>query len=59
MIVLGDRRPRLEQLFASVQYVGDSPDNRYALETQLPVWICRGSKFGSLAQVWPQLKKWR
>jgi Dolichyl-phosphate-mannose-protein mannosyltransferase len=58
MIVLGDRRARLEQLFDSVQYVGDSPDNRYALEKQLPVWICRGAKFGTLAQLWPKLKKW-
>lgn len=59
MIVLDDRRARLEQLFDSVQYVGDSPDNPYALEKQLPVWICRGAKFGTLAQLWPQIKKWR
>jgi len=59
MVVLGDRRARLEQLFDSVQYVGDSPDNPYALEKQLPVWICRGAKFGTLAQLWPNLKKWR
>jgi Dolichyl-phosphate-mannose-protein mannosyltransferase len=59
LIVLGDQRSRLEQLFDKVQYVGDSADNPYALETGIAVWICRGPKFGTLAQVWPQLKKWR
>jgi len=59
MIVLGDHRARLEQLFDSVQYVGTSADNPYALETGIAIWICRGPKFGTLAQLWPQLKKWR
>ena len=59
MIVLGDHRSRLEQLFDDVQYVGTSPDNPYALEAGIAVWICRGPKFGTLTQLWPQLKKWR
>ena len=59
MIILDDRRERLEQLFNDVDYVGTSADNPYALEKQLSVWICRGSKFGTLAQLWPRLKKWR
>jgi hypothetical protein len=59
LIVLGDSRLRLEQLFANVQYVGDSPDNPYALETGIAVWICRNPKFGTLADLWPQVKKWR
>ncbi len=59
MVIIGDRRQRLEQLFDSVQYVGTSADNPYALETEIAVYICRGSKFGTLAQLWPQLKKWR
>jgi hypothetical protein len=59
MIVLGDNRKRLEQFFDTVQYVGTSADNPYALETEIDVYICRGSKFGMLAQAWPQLKKWR
>jgi 4-amino-4-deoxy-L-arabinose transferase-like glycosyltransferase len=59
MIVLGDRRQRLEQIFDSVKYVGTSADNPYALETEIAVYICRGPKFGTLAQLWPQLKKWR
>ena len=59
MIVLDDRPDRLGQLFEHVQYVGTSADNPYALEKRIDVFICRGSKFGTLAQLWPQLKKWR
>ena len=59
MIVLDDRPSRLEQLFDHVQYVGTSADNPYALEKQIDVFICRGPKFGTLAQVWPRLKHWR
>jgi hypothetical protein len=59
LIVLDDGRERLEELFEHVEYVGTSADNRYALERQIPVYICRGAKFGSLETVWPQLKKWR
>lgn len=59
MIVLDDRREKLEQLWKNVQYVGTSADNPYALEKEIPVFICRGSKFGTLAGLWPELKKWR
>jgi hypothetical protein len=59
MIVLDDRADRLGQLFEHVQYVGTSADNPYALEKRIDVFICRRSKFGTLAQVWPQLKRWR
>jgi len=59
MIVLDDSRERLEQLWDHVEYVGESADNPYALEKQIDVFICRGSKFGTLAQLWPQLKRWR
>jgi hypothetical protein len=58
MIVLDDRKETLEQEFERVEYVGMS-DNRYALERHIPVFICRDAKFGSLAQLWPKLKKWR
>ncbi len=57
--MLDDKRERLEELFEHVEYVGTSDDNPYALEQQIPVYICRGAKFGSLEKVWPQLKKWR
>jgi Dolichyl-phosphate-mannose-protein mannosyltransferase len=59
MIILDDHRSRLEELFNNVQYVGASADNPYAMERQIPVWICRGPKFGTLAQLWPELKKWQ
>jgi Dolichyl-phosphate-mannose-protein mannosyltransferase len=59
MIVLGESKEALERYFDTVQFVGVSPDNPYALETEIGVDICRGPKFGTLAQMWPELKKWR
>ncbi|MGH9740358.1 MAG: glycosyltransferase family 39 protein [Candidatus Acidiferrales bacterium] len=59
MIVLGGSEATLKKLFNSVEFVGVSPDNPYALETGIAVYICRGAKFGTLAQLWPSLKKWR
>lgn len=58
MIVIGDRKEKLETLFEHVELVGESTDNPYALEKQIPVFICKTSKFGSLTQVWPKVKKW-
>lgn len=58
LIVLDDTRESLEQKFERVEYVGTS-DNPYALEREIPVFICRGAKFGSLPDIWPQLKRWR
>jgi 4-amino-4-deoxy-L-arabinose transferase-like glycosyltransferase len=59
LIVLDDSRDNLEALFKNVQYVGTSADNPYALEKQIDVYICRGSKFGALADLWPKVKRWR
>ena len=59
MIVLDDNRERLGELWRNVQFVGTSADNPYALEREIPVFICRGPKFGSLADLWPTLKRWR
>jgi len=59
MIVLDDRPEVLAQLFDQVEYVGTSRDNPYALEREIPVYICRGAKFGNLKSVWPRVKKWR
>ena len=58
LIVLDDRKEVLDQLFEHVEYVGTS-DNPYALERNIPVFICKGAKFGTLTQLWPKLKKWR
>jgi len=57
MIVVGDRRAKLEQLFQQVDYVGSS-DNPYALERHIPVFVCHGARFGALAELWPRLKVW-
>ena len=59
LIVLDDSREKLERLFNTVQYVGTSADNPYALEKQIDVFICRGAKFGTLSELWPRLKHWR
>ncbi len=59
LIVLDDRRERLESLFHQVEFVGRSPDNPYALEKNLPIYICKGMKSGTLAELWPSLKRWR
>ena len=58
MIVIDDDKETLDQLFNHVELVGTS-DNPYALERNLTVWLCKGSKFGTLSQLWPKLKKWR
>jgi multisubunit Na+/H+ antiporter MnhE subunit len=59
LIVLDDEKEVLERLWNNVEYVGTSADNPYALEKQIDVFICRGSKFGTLAQLWPRVKRWR
>ena len=59
MIVLDDEKEVLEKLWSNVEYVGTSADNPYALEKQIPVFICRGAKFGTLADLWPNVKRWR
>ncbi|HLJ25231.1 MAG TPA: glycosyltransferase family 39 protein [Candidatus Angelobacter sp.] len=59
MIVLDDNRETLESLWEHVEYIGTSADNPYALEKQIPVFLCQGAKFGTLAQLWPKVKRWR
>jgi hypothetical protein len=59
LIVLDDRKQVLDRLFEHVELVGRSADNPYALEREIPVFICKGAKFGSLDRIWPRLKKWR
>ncbi len=61
LIVLDDSRERLESLYDHVEFVGNSPDNPYALEKDIPVFLCTGRKStaGTLAEDWPRLKKWR
>jgi 4-amino-4-deoxy-L-arabinose transferase-like glycosyltransferase len=59
MIVLDDKREKLEKLWDKVEYVGTSADNPYALEREIDVFICKGAKFGTLAELWPRVKRWR
>ena len=59
LIVLDDRKERLEQLFNQVEYVGTSAHNPWALTTDVPFYIVHGPKFGTLQAVWPKIKRWR
>jgi hypothetical protein len=59
MIVLDDDQETLEKLWTSVEYVGRTPDNPYALERNLTIYICHGFKNGTLADLWPKLRRWR
>jgi hypothetical protein len=57
MIVLGDRRARLEQIFTSVRWVAKI-DNPYAMPyNNVDIYYCQGLK-QPLADLWPQVKKW-
>ena len=59
MIVLDDRKEVLEGYFEHVEYVGTSAPSPWALEAEIPVYICTGKKFTSLEQLWPKIKRWR
>ena len=59
MLVLDDTQETLKTHFDHVEYVGRTPDNPYALERNLTVYLCHGFKHGTLAQVWPHMRKWR
>jgi 4-amino-4-deoxy-L-arabinose transferase-like glycosyltransferase len=58
MIVIDDDKETLDKLFQQVEEVG-AADNPYALERHVPVFLCRGAKFGTLRTLWPNLKRWR
>jgi hypothetical protein len=60
MIVLDDSAENLGKIFNSVVLVGRTPDNRYALEKDLPIFICKNpTEPDWLRKEWPRLKKWR
>jgi len=59
MIVLDDSKETLEQYWINVEYVGTSAPNPWALEQQIPVYICTGKKFASWPEFWPKVKHWR
>jgi hypothetical protein len=59
MIVIGDRREVLESIFDRVELAGVTHHD-YAMpyENNLPIWLCRGFKRGSLRELWPGVKHW-
>jgi 4-amino-4-deoxy-L-arabinose transferase-like glycosyltransferase len=59
MIVLDDRKEGLERYWDQVEFIGRSAPNEWALEQQIPVFLCKGKKFDSWANVWPRLRRWR
>jgi len=59
MIVLDDRKETLQHHWNSVEYVGTSAANPYALEQQIDVFICKGKNFDSWSGLWPHVKRWR
>lgn len=59
MIVLDDRQEVLERYWAHVRLVTVSAGNPYAGEKNIPVFLCKGKKFESWANLWPKLKRWR
>jgi 4-amino-4-deoxy-L-arabinose transferase-like glycosyltransferase len=56
LLVLGDNRPRLEELFEVVE-LGATFDCRDCMpyEDGLPIWIARGPR-GDLAALWPRIR---
>jgi hypothetical protein len=57
MLVLGDRRERLEELFSSVELVGHA-EHPYSMPYQhIDIFYCRGLK-QSLSELWPRIKAW-
>ena len=57
VIVMGDRRSRLESEFASVELAGRVA-HPYAMPYEhIDIYYCRGMKW-PLAEVWPKLKNW-
>jgi hypothetical protein len=58
LIVLGDRRERLEELFAEVTPVAEI-GHPYAMQQEhFTAYLCRHPKGWTLQSAWPQLKKW-
>ena len=58
MIVMADRRERLEELFGSVEKVGTVYHPLSMPYEHFDVFLCRRAKFGALETAWPQIKNW-
>jgi hypothetical protein len=57
LIVLQDRRERMEEACTSVERAGEHFHPWGMAEENGPIFVCRGLKW-PLAEVWPKLKKW-
>jgi len=58
MIVMADRRERLEELFGSVEFAGHVEHPLSMPYEHFDVYVCRKPKFESLEAVWPKIKRW-
>jgi hypothetical protein len=58
MIVMDDNPDRLHELFDSVEFAGHVDHPLSMPYEHFDVYICRKPKFGSLQQLWPQVKRW-
>lgn len=59
LIVIGRTREWLEERFSSVVQAGEAyQEYAISFENHRPIWICRGPKFGTLRDIWPELKTW-
>jgi hypothetical protein len=59
LVVLDDDEETLQSNFNYVEFVGRSANNPYALEREIPVFICKAGKHGPMSEWWPHIKKWR
>lgn len=59
LVIIGSDYAANSGYFASMVLAGET-NSPHAIpyENHLPIWIAHGPKFGTLQQVWPQLKKW-
>ena len=56
LVVIGDRRERLEELFADVRLAGvTGGTDGMPYETGRPIWVARGLK-APIADLWPKIK---
>jgi hypothetical protein len=58
MIVMGDQQERLEALFDDVEFAGRVDHPLSMPYEHFDVFLCRRPKFGTLAEIWPQVKRW-
>ncbi len=57
MIVMGDRRARLEELFTSVEWKGQVSHPYSMPYNHVDIYYCRGLRI-PLAVLWPKVKNW-